>query len=198
MYLEIQYSKLGFCRCTHQTSKIGDIGASWNIGESASASRRCRCCKNRIRRPRYWWWRNCGGRKTAAVNSDVKTRFFFENRPPTAVNSTTKQVLPVSRLSPAHSPQTSTVHFTETCIYLQRWHEANVYTVTRSPGCPHRRRRHHSKGCRRLRATTAAAAPAGSTWGRGQVTGEARCGGGGLSCGEGASMAVVRRSVIRL
>ena len=37
-----------FGRCTHRTSKIGDIGACWNIGESASASRRCRCCKNRI------------------------------------------------------------------------------------------------------------------------------------------------------
>ena len=39
-----------FGRCTHRTSKIGDIGPCWNIGESASASRRCRCCKNRIRR----------------------------------------------------------------------------------------------------------------------------------------------------
>ena len=31
--------KLEFGRCTHRTSKIGDIGACWNIGESASASR---------------------------------------------------------------------------------------------------------------------------------------------------------------
>jgi len=32
-------------RCTHRTSKIGNIGACWNIGESASANRRCRCCQ---------------------------------------------------------------------------------------------------------------------------------------------------------
>jgi len=31
----------------------------------------------------------CGGRKMTVVNSDVKTRFFLENQPPTAVNSTT-------------------------------------------------------------------------------------------------------------
>jgi len=36
---------VGSGRCTHRTSKIGDIGACWNIGESASASRRCQCCK---------------------------------------------------------------------------------------------------------------------------------------------------------
>ena len=34
-----------FGRCTHWTSKICNIGACWNIGESASASRRCRCCE---------------------------------------------------------------------------------------------------------------------------------------------------------
>jgi len=34
-----------FGRCTHRTLKIGNIGACWNIGESASASHRCRCCK---------------------------------------------------------------------------------------------------------------------------------------------------------
>ena len=39
------WTLLEFGRCTHRTSKIGDIGACWNIGESASASRRCRCCK---------------------------------------------------------------------------------------------------------------------------------------------------------
>ena len=54
------------------TSDIDDIGACWNIDESALASRWCRCCKNRIRRPRRRWWRHCGARKTAAVNSDVK------------------------------------------------------------------------------------------------------------------------------
>jgi len=58
----------------HQTSKIGNIGACWNIGESALASRQCRCCKNRIGTPRWRWWRRCGGCKTAAVNSDVKNR----------------------------------------------------------------------------------------------------------------------------
>jgi len=33
----------------------------------------------------------CGGRKTMAVNSDVKTKFFFKDRPLTAVNLTTNQ-----------------------------------------------------------------------------------------------------------
>jgi len=37
--------KLEFGRCTHRTLKIGNIGACWNIGESASANRRCRCCQ---------------------------------------------------------------------------------------------------------------------------------------------------------
>jgi len=32
--------------------------------------------------------------------------------------------------------RTHAAHFPETCIWLQRWREANVYTVTRSPGCP--------------------------------------------------------------
>jgi len=36
---------IGFGQCTHRTSKIGNIGAYWNIGESASANRRCRCCQ---------------------------------------------------------------------------------------------------------------------------------------------------------
>jgi len=31
-----------FGRCTHRTSKIGNIGPA---GTSASASRRCRCCQ---------------------------------------------------------------------------------------------------------------------------------------------------------
>jgi len=64
---------LGFGRCTHRTLKIGDIKACWNIGESASASRRCRCYKNKICRPRHRRWRRCGGRKTAAASNDVKT-----------------------------------------------------------------------------------------------------------------------------
>jgi len=34
-----------FSRCTHQTSEIGNIGACWNIGESASANRRYPFCK---------------------------------------------------------------------------------------------------------------------------------------------------------
>jgi len=43
--LQDQSAKLGFGRCTHRTSKIGNIGACWNIGESASASCQCRCCQ---------------------------------------------------------------------------------------------------------------------------------------------------------
>jgi len=52
---------LGFGRCTHRTSKIGNIRACRNIGESASASHRCRCYKNKICRPRHQRWRRCGG-----------------------------------------------------------------------------------------------------------------------------------------
>jgi len=33
-------------------------------------------------------------------------------------------------------PHTSATHFKETCISLQPWREANVYTVTQSPACP--------------------------------------------------------------
>jgi len=42
---------LVFGRCTHRTSKIGDIGACWNMGELVLASRRCRCCKNKFADP---------------------------------------------------------------------------------------------------------------------------------------------------
>jgi len=81
------------------------------------------------------------------------------------------------------------------CIWLERWREANVYTVTRSPARPHRRRRQHFKGRSRLRGTTAGVAPAGWTRGRSLFTGKARCGGGCLSRGDGASTAVLRRNV---
>ena len=50
-------------------------------------------------------------------------------------------------------PHTSAAHFKETCISLQPWRDANMYTVTIAH--PHHHRRHrqqHLKGCGWLRA----------------------------------------------
>jgi len=62
---------LEFGRCTHRTSKIGDIGACWNIGESAS-----QVADVDVLKIEFAGGRICGGRKTTELNSDVKTRFF--------------------------------------------------------------------------------------------------------------------------
>jgi len=93
--------KLEFGRCTHRTSKIGDIGACWNTDVDVV---KIEFARGGI----------CSGSKTTALNSDVKTRFFFENRPPTAVNSTTNHCpCPGYRRFPhTHPPRTS-----QTCVY---------------------------------------------------------------------------------
>ena len=52
-------------------------------------------------------------------------------------------------------PHTSAVHFKQTCMSLQPWHEANMYTITTVACLHHRRRRQrrqHLKGCGRFRA----------------------------------------------
>jgi len=83
---------LGFGRCT------------WNIGESASASRRCRCYKNKICRPRHRRWRRCGGRKTAAASNDVKTG---RRQQLTRQLITVRVQVIASALSHTHPPRTS-------------------------------------------------------------------------------------------
>jgi len=116
----------------------------------------------------------------------------IENRPPTAVNSTTNHCLCPGYRQHA-LPHTSTVHFKgynpgvkQTCI---RNTIARLPTSSSAAAA--------LKGCSRLRATSAAAAPswaARSTRGRARVTGVAwwRW---VVSRGEGALTVVVCRSV---
>jgi len=130
----MMYLRIVFSRCTHRTSKISDIGACWNIGESALASRRCRCCKNRIRRPRRRWWRRCGGRKMAAVNSDVKNGKTGRRQQLIRQLITARVQVMASTFPHTDPPRTS-----QKCVYgykfLQRWREANLYcnTIARLP-----------------------------------------------------------------
>ena len=87
------------------------------VGTSASAVADVDV-KNRIDRPCHRWWRR-GGRKTAAVTSDVKTRFLPK---PAAYSSqldnyiTARVQVVASMLPHTHPPRTSKKR-----VWLQPW-----------------------------------------------------------------------------
>jgi len=97
-------------------------------------------------------------------------------------------------------PHTSATHFTEMCIWLQPWREANVYTVTRSPGRPPASSSSVA-ALERMRRVASDHRGRGAGWMDAVTRPSQRRGAvalGGLSRGDGASTAVVCRSVIRL